>query len=469
MAETRTRVASVRVLWTLAWPIILARSSQSVVGVCDAAMTAPLGEEALAATTTGAVNALTLVILPMGIVFIVQSFAAQLQGKGDLAGARRYAYYGLLVALGVGLLGVLCTPLIAPVLGLLPYDPVVCDLMTDYMVIRFFAIAPIIAIEALGNWYSGLGNTQVHMYVSLGIMGFNIVLNWVFIYGNLGAPEMGVAGAALASTLASWLGFLAIAILFWRGAGTEPIREPLALRRSEFWRMLRFGIPAGVNWFFEFAAFTLFINVVVSELGTVAHAAMMAVIQLNSVSFMPAFGMASAGAILAGQAIGRDDRDAVPGIVRTTVLVVLLWQGSVGISYVIAPEAYLALFDAPSENADTLRAVGVVLLMISAAWQVFDAIGITLGEVLRSAGDTAWPMWARLALAWLVFIPSAYFSVHVLGGGAAVAMLCLVGYLALLAFALLWRFYGSQAWRDIDLTGDELTDDALGSAASQTT
>lgn len=458
MAETVTTPSYARTLWSLAWPIILARSSQSVIGVCDAAMTAPLGEGALAATTTGAVNVMTLVILPLGIVFIVQSFAAQLHGKGDLPGARRYAYYGLIVALAVAFVSVVCLPLVGPVLGVFPYDAPVRELMTEYMVIRLLAMGPSIAIEALGNWYSGLGNTRIHMYVSLVMMALNIVLNWVLIYGNLGAPALGVEGAAWASALASLSGFLIIGALFVRGYGVEQVAGRLALRKSEFWRMLRFGFPAGVNWFFEFAAFTLFVNVVVSELGTVAHAAMMAVIQLNSVSFMPAFGVASAGAIMAGQAIGRDDRDAVPGIVRVTLWILLLWQGSVGVSYVIAPEAYMSLFDAPSENAAELREVGVTLLMISAAWQAFDAIGITLSEALRSAGDTSWPMWARLTLAWIVFTPAAYVSVHVLGGGPVTAMLCLVAYLALLAGALLWRFYISGAWRDIDLTGDELSE-----------
>jgi MATE family multidrug resistance protein len=90
--------SSYRQLFTLAWPIVLARSAQAAIGFADAAMIAVLGKDALAATTTGALNTFALFILPMGLVFIVQSFAAQLLGQGDLAGARRYAWYGLLVA-----------------------------------------------------------------------------------------------------------------------------------------------------------------------------------------------------------------------------------------------------------------------------------------------------------------------------------------------------------------------------------
>lgn len=446
--------SGVKTLLHLAWPVILARSSQSVINICDAAMIAPLGEDALAATTTGAVNVHAVAFLPIGLIFIVQSFASQLHGKGDLAGARRYGWYGLLVAVLIGVIGVGFAPFTGDMLGVFPYKDNVHGLMTEYIALRLFAIGPLVAMEALGNWYSGLGNTRIHMIASLITMVLNIFLNWVFIYGNLGAPALGVKGAALASTLATWVGFSFVLVLFIRQWGTERVADRGPLRRSEFWRMIRFGLPSGINWFLEFAAFTLFLNVVVADLGPVAQAAIMVVININSVSFMPAFGLASAGAILSGQAIGRDDRDAVPRITWTTMKLMLLWQGAIGITYVLFPELYMSLFDTPAENAEQFRDISITLLIISAAWQLFDAIAILLGEILRAAGDTTWIMWVRLSIAWFAFTPGAYLVVTVLDGGPTTAILCIVGYIALLAIALFWRFYISRAWRDIDLTGE---------------
>src|SRR3954469_2460358 len=83
----------------LAWPIVVSRSSQAVIGLFDAMMVAHLGEAALAATSTGAFNTFALIILPMGISFIIGSFSSQLFGAGDAAGARKYGFYGLLIAL----------------------------------------------------------------------------------------------------------------------------------------------------------------------------------------------------------------------------------------------------------------------------------------------------------------------------------------------------------------------------------
>src|SRR5882672_9357648 len=98
------RAPSLRRLLALAWPIVVSRSSQVVIGVADAVMVAPLGEEALAATTTGALNVFAFLILPMGTVFIVSTFSSQLYGEGDLGGARRHGFYGLIVALAAAVI-----------------------------------------------------------------------------------------------------------------------------------------------------------------------------------------------------------------------------------------------------------------------------------------------------------------------------------------------------------------------------
>jgi MATE family multidrug resistance protein len=285
-------------------------------------------------------------------------------------------------------------------------------------------------------------------------MASNVLLNWVLIHGHLGAPAMGVEGAALASVIAVWLGLAFLLFAFARHWVLPRAPGPLRLRASELWRMLRFGVPNGLNWFLEFGAFLLFINVVVADLGTTTLAAMMVVFNVNAVSFMPAFGLASSGAILAGQAIGAGRPDDVPRFVKTTVAVAALWQCSVGLVYVAIPAVLMSAFAPPGVDAAALVDVGALLLAISAAWQLFDAVLITFGEALRSAGDTAWTMWARLALAWLVFVPVAIVGVNVLGGGPVVAMLCIVGYVVLLALLFLWRFR-TGAWRRIDLTGIE--------------
>ena len=440
-------------LLALAWPIVLARATQSVIGFADALMSAPLGEVPLAAVTTGGINVFMFIMLPMGTVFILQSFAAQLRGRGELESIHRYAYYGMMLAVAAAVVSLLATPTIRPTLVLLGYSEALAAPMAGYMTIRLLSVGAAVGMEALGNWYGGLGNTRPSLIGGVVAMVANVILNYALIEPRFGLPGYGVTGAAWASTISTWIGFLVVAVLFFTRRGYDLPRAPIVLRTSELWRVLRFGFPNGVNWFLEFAAFALFINVVVGHLGTTTLAAFMVVLQINSISFMPAFGLASAGAILTGEAIGRRAHGEVATIVKLTVKVTAAWMAGVGALYFLFPKQILSWFGTDDAASATLLELGAIMLALSAIWQVFDATAMTVSEALRSAGDTAWCMGARLVLAWLVFTPVSWLAVLRFGGGVYVVMACLGMYLALLAVAFVWRF-ASGKWREIDMVGE---------------
>jgi MATE family multidrug resistance protein len=442
------RGRTLRALLRLAWPIVVSRSTQVVVGISDAVLVAHLGAAALAATTAGSLNAFNLFILPMGTVFIVSSFSSQLFGMGDLRGARRYGWYGLAIALATGVVGVAVIPLVPRLLAPLPYAPDVRALMGDYLALRLLSAGPVIGLEALANYYGGLGRPGLPMKASVAAMILNVAGCVLLIDGRFGAPAMGVRGSALASTLASsaaFLGLFAVFVVEGRREGGSG-----SLRLRELRRVLRFGLPAGVNWFLEFLAFTFFTNVVVAGLGTTSVAALMAVFQVNSVAFMPAFGVASAGAILVGQAIGARAPKRVPALVGLAFVVAAAWEALVAVPYLVAPDLVLAPFARDPASAVALVEVARRMLYLSVAWQVFDAGASVLAEALRAAGDTVFTLWARVAIAWLVFAPGSWISVRILGGGDVAAVAWLLAYLALLALAL-WARFRSGAWRRIVL------------------
>lgn len=443
------RPPTLKMLVALAWPVIISRATDAVMGFVDALMTAPLGEDALAATTAGATNAFTLAIFPMGVAFIVQSFAAQLGGRGDRAAARRYAWYGLAVAALAGVLAIAAIPLVGPALGLFEYSPSVHGLMTDYMVWRLVGLGAAVGAQALGDWFGGLGDTRPALRASLLALVANVFFNWVLIYGELGAPALGVAGAALSTSIGHFLGFGYLLLRFAR-ADREPASS--GLRAAELWRMLRFGLPNGVNWFLEVSAFTVFLNLLVARMGTSVLAALNVVVQLNMMSFMPALAFASAGAILVGQALGRGDIARVRAVVRLTLRVNLLWHGAVALLYLMAPSILIEPFAQSGPDGARLVALGSTLLAVSAGWQVFEAIASAYGEALRAAGDTAWCMWVRCALAWLGFLPLSALVLYALDLGPTAMILCLLVRVAALAVVLVLRFRSGR-WQHIDLTG----------------
>lgn len=451
MSSASWRAPTLRDLFVLAWPVVVGRAAQSVVGFADAAMVAPLGPDALAAVGNGALNALAVMMLPMGVVTIVSSYASQLHDSVDRARLRRYGWYGLGLAAATELLGLVCLPLVAWLLGRAAYAPMVRALMTEYLVIRLVGAGAAVGLEALSHWFAGQGDTRLGLRANLLVMLLNVPLNAMLIRGAWGFAPMGVRGAALASVIATAVGF---GYALWRFVGVGRGVSACGWRWSEVQRMLRFGLPNGVNWFLEFGAFLFFVDVVFAGMGTAALAALMAVLQLNTVAFMPAFGLSSAGAIHVGQAIGDDAKHAVPGLVRRAAAVACAWMGLVGLGYALAPRWLLVPF-APVEPVAraAFLAVAVPLLWVAVGWQLFDATAMALGEALRAAGDTAWPMRARIVLAWGFFVPATLLAARA-GAGPTLTLGLVVLYMGALAAMLVWRFRGG-AWRTMALTAEE--------------
>ena len=441
-----------RKLLVLAWPIVLARASQSVIGFCDALLVAPLGEAALAGVTTGALNAFIAIVLPMGTVYILQSFTAQLRGRGELAAVHRYAWYGLGIACAAELVALALVPLLPFALDAASYEPLVRQHLATYLSIRLLSVGPAVAIEALGNWYGGLGNTRPAMRAGVTAMLVNVLACYVLIEPRFGLPGYGVAGSAWASVIGTLVGLAVIAVPFAKGVGAPPRPARLNLRLREFARVLRFGLPNGANWFLEFASFVVFINGMVAQLGTTALAAFNVVIQLNSVAFMPAFGLASSGAILVGEAIGRRDFADARRFTGLTLVAASAWMVSMGVLYVVVPGPLMQVFMHPGERALEFMALGIVMLRFSALWQIFDATAIVLSEALRAAGDTTWCMLVRIVLAWFAFVPGAWLFVIQWSGGVTAVMLVMVAYIAGLALAFAVRFQSGR-WQSIDLMG----------------
>lgn len=441
-------MSTVRQLLALAWPIVVSRSAQVVVGISDAIMVSHLGSAALAATTAGGMNAMALFILPMGTVFAVATFASQLYGAGDLPGARRFAWYGLALALATQVAAFASLPLIGPALSLLAYEPDVTRMLEQYLALRLLSGGAVVGLETLTAYYGGLSDTRRPMVAQVAAMVLNVLGCWLFIDGRFGLPAMGVRGSAIAATLATTTAFLGLfADFVWRGRGAAS--SPF--RWDELGKLLRVGLPSGANWFLEFVAFLFFVNVVLAGLGTTSVAAFMSVIQLSSVAFMPSFALASAGAILVGQAIGAQRRDDVPPLVKTTFGLAAVWQVLVGLLYLVVPSLLLAPFAQDPATAAALLDTGSRMLRLSVAWALFDAAAATLAESLRAAGDTTWAMWARVVIAWVIFAPGSWYTVPRSGDwGQLVAVGWMVLYLGLLAGALTVRFR-SGAWRRITL------------------
>jgi MATE family multidrug resistance protein len=442
-------------LAALAWPIVIARSTQVAMGLTDALLVGHLGKEALAATTGGAMNALALLALPLGVASIVSAFSAQLHGAGEGGAARRFGFYGLGLALATELVALALLPAIPRALGHFDLSPEVRGLMAAYLRVRLASSGAAVGLDALAGFYAGAGNTRIPMLASLAALALNVAGNWLLIDGRLGLPAMGVTGSALASALATTGAFAGLLCVFLGGRARAAAAPVTALSARELGRMLRVGLPLGVTGALEQLAFAFLVDVVVAGFGTTTLAASMAVLQVSSLASLPAFAFATSGAILSGQAIGRGARDDVPRLTRTTLAAVAGWHAIVALAYAILARPIMAPFVSDAPGARGFIEAGAPLLLLSAAWTLFEAMAATYVESLSAAGDTAVTLWARAAVIAGVLAPGAWALVHELSCGATGVVLWFIGCAALLVGVLHARFQGG-AWRRTQLTSPDL-------------
>jgi MATE family multidrug resistance protein len=251
-------------------------------------------------------------------------------------------------------------------------------------------------------------------------------------------------GAGIATSISEWFLFATLLLLFLRpGISAEfdtRFRKPVW---SEIRRLWRVGIPIGGQWVLEMLSFAVF-TTLVARMGDAAMAASHAFIQLLSLSFMQAVGIATAASTLVGRYIGAGRLERIDRSYRASIVLGSVLGGLIMLLFVCVPDLLLGIFS----RDPAVLAYGRPLLAIGALYQFLDALSIVTDGALRGAGDTRWPFVVRCALSWVIFLPVAYVFAFPLGGGLTGAWFGGLVHVALLTAVLVWRFQ-SGAWRRI--------------------
>ena len=286
--------------------------------------------------------------------------------------------------------------------------------------------------------------TQIVLWITVTAALVNVLCNYSLIFGNWGAPELGILGAAIASLVTQ-----AVSLIFVVVYALKVLPEHELLKN--FWKpdpemftqVFKLGLPIGLTNLSESSLFAAS-AIMMGWLGTIPLAAHGVVVSLAGLTFMVHLGLSNAATIRAGNAFGRRDRDHLK---RGTQVVTVLSLGMSVVAilvFVIFPEQLIGLFLDPSEpERDAILAVGVGLLVVAALFQMVDGLqAIALG-VLRGVQDTAVPMAMAAISYWVLGIPVSYFLGFVLELGGVGVWLGLVTGLGCAAVLLMTRFWGS--------------------------
>lgn len=393
----------------LAWPVVLQNLLHTMMFYVDTYMLTRVGKEAAAAMQIAGPVSYTLLAVLTAISVGTVATVARAWGEGDRPKQEREAATGIafagLLGLPLSVLGAFFLPWMADLYEV-PGSASVSRMAKGYLfwqgLVLFFLCLYMVAAGIL----RGAGNTRVPMLAALAGNLLNVFLNWVFIYGNLGAPAMGVEGAGLATAAASVLeAGLAFGFLL---TPASPVRlRPSSLvrvTRDSIVRLVRVTIPAAVEPLILQTGFLIYAKAI-TLLGATAMAAHRMAITVESLTFMPAHGFAVAGSALVGQYLGAGRPDKADAGLRTSARMSTGLISAAGILFLMAPVPLVRLFDPGSEEAVYAAAL---CLAISALEQPFMALAMALGGALRGAGDTRSPVLVALAGVWLVRIPLAW-------------------------------------------------------------
>lgn len=439
----------IRAVSRLGLPLVGGHLAQFSVTMTDTLMLGWYSVAALAAVTLGGMYFFELFILGSGFAIAVMPMVARAVAEDDGQTMRRVTRMGLWLSLAYALI---CFPLFwfsGAILRSIGQDPALAEAAQGYLRIVWFGLGPAMSVMVLKSYLAALERTRVVFWVTVAAAVANALVNYMLIFGNWGAPELGITGAAIASILVQMISLIGIVIYVLKILPEQEIFHRLWRPDWEVMaRVFRLGAPIGLTNLAETGLFAAS-AVMMGWLGTVPLAAHGIALNLASATFMVHLGLSAAATVRAGNAMGRRDpqhlaRGGVVAIaisLMAAVLAVLL--------FLLLPETLIGVFLSPDDpDRLAILEIGVGLLAVAALFQLFDGAQVIALGLLRGVQDTRVPMWIAAVSYWPVGVTASYLLGFTYGWGGAGIWMGLVLGLAVASVALTWRFWvgGVARW-----------------------
>jgi multidrug resistance protein, MATE family len=437
------RRARLKRILLLSLPIIGGMVSQNVMNLVDTAMVGTLGDAALGAVGLGGFANFMFMALLLGISVGVQTTAARRKGEGLHAETA--------VPLNGGLLIVLC---VAPPLSALLYwavpqiypylnsDPDVIAQGVPYLQARVLAILFVGANFAFRGYWNAVDLPRLYMNTLIVMHACNIFLNWVLIFGNLGAPALGTQGAGIASAASTVVGCSIYVWLGFRHARGAGFLQRLP-GRAQISALFRLSLPSGIQQLFFSTGFVVTFWII-GQVGTREMAAATVILNLTLVALLPGLALGLAAATLVGQALGRGDPADASRWGWDVARVGMLGLFVLGLPGALWPELLLGVF---IHDPETMAVARFPMRLVGLGMAV-EGLGMVMMHSLLGAGDTKRVMKIAVLAQWAAFLPLAYLAGPVLGFGLTFIWCMQVGYRAAMAGTFTW-FWVRGDWSRI--------------------
>ncbi|MBR1836751.1 MAG: MATE family efflux transporter [Kiritimatiellae bacterium] len=444
---------SYRHVLRLVVPMVLSNAAFTVMQFTDRILVARYSSEAIQAAMPAGILTFCLMSLFTATAGYAGTFVAQFHGAGDRLACLRACTSGVILTILFLPFFALLFPVCSALLRLAARDAALFDLENRYAFWMLLG-APLVSLHwVLSGCLTGRNRVVANAVVTTAGCAANVALDFWLIFGGLGVPALGLAGAGIATfvSVALQVAGTAAAIFAEREVRAVPAKELARPDWDLVRRIVRFGFPAGVQLCFDMASFAMFV-LLTGRLDPLSLATSNIAFSVNNLAFSPLMGFSNAAAVLAGQFQGAGK----PKLAQLSVLrcLRLAWAYMLpcAAAFLLLPGPLLGAFrspDAPYTVAQ-MTSLGRLLLAMLAAWGMFDTMNLVYLGALKGAGDTRFVMAWLLGTEWLVFVPCVAVALLATGAGIVGAWVVQLGYIVLLSAGLHVRWKRGR-WMSIDL------------------
>ena len=434
-----------KAIWAISLPIMGGMMSQNILNLVDIGMVGHLGDTALAATGIGGFSNYLAISFIIGLSAGVQALAARRVGEEKHGETAIPLNGGLALSLMIGLpLCILLYAIVPHVYHYMSDDPAVLEQGIPYLQVRLLAMVAVGMNFSFRGYWSAIHMTGVYLKTLVIMHTINIFLNWVLIFGNLGAPEMGVTGAALATTISLYCGTALYFYFAFSNARDRGFMERIPARDT-LWQQLKLSLPASLQQVF-FSGGMVALLWIISQIGTAELAALNVLMTFHITAALPAFGLALAAATLVGNALGKKDAKDAMLWGWNVASIALIYGIVLGLVLLPFSELLLGVF---LKNPETLQ-LALLPMILWALTLSFDSVGMILMNSMIGAGDTRTSMYVSFTAQWIFFLPAAYIAGPMLGLG--LLGVWVVNLVYRIGQSLVYTHYWSRGkWADIKI------------------
>jgi len=444
MIERWSKPNGYRRVLSISLPLVASMGSITLMHFTDRIFLANYSVDAITAALPAGVASFMFLSFFMGVANYTNAFVAQYSGAGNLTRVGTSVWQGIYFSIPAGILLASFALWSERLFALIGHSPHIRSLEVAYFDILTLGAGLVVLSSALACFYTGRGLTRTMMFVHMAGATVNIPLDYCLINGIGPFPELGIVGAALATVTASAIIVLILCLLIFSPANRARFGtwDKRAFDKDLSGRLMRYGLPSGIQIFLEISGFTFFIQML-GRLGDLELAASNIVLSIQTLSFQPMIGFHIGTVTLVGQAIGRGLPE--DGVYSTTsaLHITLAYMALIAVSFVFFPKPLLHLFKdkhlTPAQFAEIME-LGVVLMRFVAVFCFFDALNLIFSGAIKGAGDTRFIMWTVGMLSFGVMIIPIYIAVEIIHAGIYTAWTLVTVYACALGLAFMWRY-----------------------------